>query len=143
MAAPTTIYSESGRGLIHQTIGTSPSLDDPSPAIIEILKLLVQYGASLSKRDKSSLKRTPLHYCTITKNLEAARYILREDDNVLNSVDADNKTSLVSALQSSFRSFWGFLQVKLSSDLPSNLDLACLTAIWTSIYPHSVIERQC
>ena len=98
IGASMNIYNDAGLGVLHRTIGTSQSLHS-SKAIIDILKLLVECNAPLCTPDKSSLKRTPLHYCAITGNIDAAHYILRQQPNVVNLVDAERKTALYHACE--------------------------------------------
>ena len=59
----------------------------------------MEHKASLSAPDKSSLRRTPLHYCADTGNIEAAEYILGIKPNVVDQVDAKRKTALYLACE--------------------------------------------
>ena len=93
------IYSESGMGLVHLAIGTSRSLDDPSPNIIDILSLLVNYGVSLSQPDKSSHRRNPLHYCVVTQNIGATKHILGKKPETIDPADRYKRTPLYLACE--------------------------------------------
>lgn len=92
------ILDDTGLGVVHRTIGTSPQLST-SPKVLEILDLLANKNVSMSSTDNSPHRRTPLHYCVITGNYEAAKFILRRSPGAANKIDRERKTPLYHACE--------------------------------------------
>ena len=93
-------YDDNGLGVVHCTIGTSQMLQpETAMKINKILEMLVENKASLLRPAKTSLRRTPIHYCAETGNSVTAKYILQAEHKAVNAVDEHKKTPLYLACE--------------------------------------------
>ena len=88
------VVDDSGRGVMHATIGLSEHLSVVTEQdTADILELLVNHHRLLI-RSKDKQERQPLHYCAMTGNYRAAQYILSVDSSRINATDSKKKTPL-------------------------------------------------
>lgn len=84
---------DTGLKAMHCTIGTVEDLTE-SPEVVEILKLLVSCKASVSAADSTTQKRCPIHYCAMTGNYPATKFVLSVNKKVVNQSDGHGRTAL-------------------------------------------------
>ena len=88
------VIDDTGLGVIHATIGLSEQLSESKEQdTAGILELLVNHHPPLI-RSMDKQKRQPLHYCAMTGNYRAARYLLSVDRGRINVTDSSKKTPL-------------------------------------------------
>ena len=87
-----------GLGVMHSTIGqTGTVVESRLLEIVAILKLLVQHNARVTATEDSKQRRQPLHFCAISSNYSAAKYVLSVDPRVVNHTDGNKMTALYHA----------------------------------------------
>ncbi|KAL9635701.1 MAG: hypothetical protein Q9164_003298 [Protoblastenia rupestris] len=90
------LTDDEGLGVLHHTIGKSDILyESVLRNVLDILRVLVEHNARVSITDKS--RKLPLHYCAMTGNYRAAKYLLRVAPDVVNLADGDRMTALYHA----------------------------------------------
>ncbi|KAL8721987.1 MAG: hypothetical protein Q9181_007588, partial [Wetmoreana brouardii] len=102
--ADITVTDKEGRGVLHNVIGTSDSVNEArDKQVVKILQLLVKDYAPVNARllnaREPKQKQIPLHYCARSGNHHAASYILSVDPAVVDIKDAKEKTALYHACE--------------------------------------------
>jgi hypothetical protein len=83
------------RGVLHLALGSGRfNTNQPKMAhpILNIVRLLCDHGADVNAADYSG--RRPIHYCAMTMNTDAAKYLLQEHNVQINELDVENRTAL-------------------------------------------------
>ena len=106
---PLDMVNTRGRGVLHLILGDTLYIEEER--YDKILKALKPVVKSIEKRTPSLLgdfleqgdlkeRKTPLHYCAVSGNLVAARYLLKKHPILINMTDRNGKTPLHHAYES-------------------------------------------
>jgi nucleoside phosphorylase len=82
------------RGVLHLALGSGRVNTNESRMhlISNVVLLLCEHGADVNAADHSG--NCPIHYCAMTMNLEAAKYLLQEHNAQINALNSEKHTAL-------------------------------------------------